>query len=149
LLEFLKLYILPLPPTSPFLVYKFLAGLEEVSLMVVFNRNRSQVFSSKCGPSAMSASPRSSSLGYIKSMTVWDIVACGKKISFLKNRWPQVNKRYEFRKDATIGKVEKNISIYICSFYIKFQSLPSSLRLSRDNIQFSLVTHKKRRIDWF
>jgi len=27
----------------------------------VFNRNRSQVFTSKCGPSAMSSSPRSSS----------------------------------------------------------------------------------------
>jgi len=29
--------------------------------MMVFNRNRSQAFSSKCGPSAMSTSPRSSS----------------------------------------------------------------------------------------
>jgi len=29
--------------------------------MLVFNRNRSQVFASKCGPSAMSSSPRSSS----------------------------------------------------------------------------------------
>jgi len=27
-------------------------------LMMVFNRNRSQVFTSKCGPSAMSSSPR-------------------------------------------------------------------------------------------
>jgi len=31
-------------------------------LMMVFNRNRSQVFTSKCGPSAMSSSPRSSSI---------------------------------------------------------------------------------------
>jgi len=29
--------------------------------MMVFNRNQSQVFTSKCGPSAMSSSPRSSS----------------------------------------------------------------------------------------
>jgi len=29
--------------------------------MMVFNRNRAQVFASKCGPSAMSSSPRSSS----------------------------------------------------------------------------------------
>jgi len=27
--------------------------------MMAFNRNRSQVFKSKCGPSAMSSSPRS------------------------------------------------------------------------------------------
>jgi len=33
----------------------------EISLMMVFNRNRSQVFTSKWGPSAMSSSPRSSS----------------------------------------------------------------------------------------
>jgi len=32
----------------------------QISLMMVFNRNRTQVFSSKCGPSAMSTSPRSS-----------------------------------------------------------------------------------------
>jgi len=46
-------------PTS--LVYKFVACLVEVSLMSVFNRNRSQVFTSKCGPSAMSSPPGSSS----------------------------------------------------------------------------------------
>jgi len=33
----------------------------QTSLMVVFNRNRSQVFASKCIPSAMSSSPRYSS----------------------------------------------------------------------------------------
>jgi len=53
--------VLPLPHTSPYLVYKFVACHVEVSLMMVFNRNRSQVFTSKCGPSAMSSSPRSSS----------------------------------------------------------------------------------------
>jgi len=30
------------------------------SLMMIFNRNRSHFFTSKCGPSAMSSSPRSS-----------------------------------------------------------------------------------------
>jgi len=32
-----------------------------IKLMMVFNRNRSQVFTLNCGPSAMSSSPRSSS----------------------------------------------------------------------------------------
>jgi len=38
--------------------------LLEVSLIMVFNGNRSQVFTSKCGPSAMPSSPRSSSCVY-------------------------------------------------------------------------------------
>jgi len=46
--------------TSVVRVYKAVACLVEVSLMMFFNRNRSQVFTSKCGLSAMSPSPRSS-----------------------------------------------------------------------------------------
>jgi len=38
-----------------------IGSLLDISLKMVFNRNRSQVFTSKCGPSAMSSSPRSSS----------------------------------------------------------------------------------------
>jgi len=52
---------LSIPTTLSSLVFKVVASLVEVSLMMVFNRNRSLVFTSKCGTSAMSSSPRSSS----------------------------------------------------------------------------------------
>jgi len=45
---------------------------------------------------------------------------------------------YQFRKYITTGKHNKNISIYIRSFKIKFQSLP----FFTDYIQLSMVPQK-------
>jgi len=60
-----------------------------------------------------------------------------------------LRRKKAIRKDATAGKVEKNISIfYINSFKIKFQSLLFLLRLSR-TIFNSKRTHTTRKIDWF
>jgi len=69
-------------------------------VMMVFNRNRSQVFSSKCDPSAMSASPRSLVLqGTMKSKRkksqelftnikrcVCVFIVCIQKLGFQKDR---------------------------------------------------------------
>jgi len=47
-----------------------LEDLGDEDIAMVFNRNRSQVFSSKCGTSAMSSSPRSSSYSKTKTKTL-------------------------------------------------------------------------------
>jgi len=58
------------------------APLVEVSLMMVFNRNRSQVFTYKCGPSAMSSSPRSCSSSRYHEVNK-KAVSIGQKTYFL------------------------------------------------------------------